>query len=79
MGGYNFLWHLARPILPMMLVRRAAAGKEDALPSGMAVMITATTCQTIQSGSMLSALARLSPASRLPRRCAPLAKPPPSF
>ena len=30
MGGYNFLWHLARPILPMMLARRAAAGKEDA-------------------------------------------------
>ena len=29
MRGYNFLWRLARPFLPMMLARRAAAGKED--------------------------------------------------
>lgn len=30
MRGYNFLWHVARPFLPTMLARRAAAGKEDA-------------------------------------------------
>lgn len=30
MRGYNLLWQLVRPVLPIMLARRAAAGKEDA-------------------------------------------------
>ena len=34
MHGYNLLWRLARPFLPLLLARRAAAGKED--PSRLA-------------------------------------------
>ena len=30
MRGYDILWRLARPFLPLMLARRAGAGKEDA-------------------------------------------------
>lgn len=29
MRGYNLLWRLARPAVPLLLARRAAAGKED--------------------------------------------------
>ena len=30
MGGYEILWRLARPLLPLVLARRARSGKEDA-------------------------------------------------
>ena len=30
MRGYDILWRLARPLLPLVLARRARSGKEDA-------------------------------------------------
>ena len=30
MRGYDFIWRLARPLLPLMLAWRARSGKEDA-------------------------------------------------
>ena len=30
MRGYKILWRLARPLLPLVLARRARSGKEDA-------------------------------------------------
>ena len=74
MRGYEILWRLARPLLPLVLAWRARSGKEDA--GRIAERFGRYDHRTdLRCGFTPSASARLSPASRWQRPSARQVKP----
>ena len=77
MRGYDFIWRLARPLLPLMLAWRARSGKEDAarLTERFGRYDHRTICRMTRCGFTPSASAKPSPASRWQRPSARQVKP----